>query len=210
VTRETAYTALSRGRHANDAYLPDTDRRSDERHGAEHEPEPVDQFRTNAGRSLHDVMAIDQLRARRDELAGLLGPGPPDVRSAIEDLDRRRERTDEWLKAADSRRDRLESDLDRLGRFGHRHQRTDLRSALADADRDIGRHRSDLDDLESRRADLAPAHEARSQWEIEHRADLDEHRAIDRYLTLHDQHERDRARIARHELEVERGFGIEL
>jgi conjugative relaxase-like TrwC/TraI family protein len=207
-TREAIYTALSRGRHGNDAYVVQVERRADERHGPESDRDPFESLRANVSRSGGDVLAIDQLRARRAELAGVLSSGPPDVRENVASLDRQLGRSREWLDAAEQRRQRVEADLARLGRFGHRHLRADLRSALAGARSDIERHQADITTWEGRLADLEPARATRAAWEEEHRADLDEHRAIDRYLVLHDQHARDVDRVARRELD--RGVGIEL
>ncbi len=87
-SREHAYTALSRGPHGNDVFVVAEDRRADERHAAEIEPDPLDDLRQAIRRSAGKRMALDdveppvstldQLRRDRAALQRELGDGPPD------------------------------------------------------------------------------------------------------------------------------------
>jgi hypothetical protein len=95
-SREHTYTAVSRGRHGNDLFVVAADGRSEERHAAEVQPDPLDSLRAAVRRSsaqrfaLYELEAgstpqLDQLRRERDLLRARLGHGPPnpsrDVRS---------------------------------------------------------------------------------------------------------------------------------
>jgi hypothetical protein len=88
-SKEHAYTALSRGRHGNDVFVVADDRRADERHAAEIEPDPLDDLRRAISRSAGKRMALDdieqpapstldQLRHERATLQHTLGGGPRD------------------------------------------------------------------------------------------------------------------------------------
>lgn len=58
--REHTYTALSRGRHGNDLYVPDDDGRAEERHGPELDPDTMERLRSSLGRSVAQILATDQ------------------------------------------------------------------------------------------------------------------------------------------------------
>ena len=88
-SREHAYTAVSRGRHGNDLFVVAADRRSEERHAAEVQPDPLDGLRAAVQRSSAQRFALDelhagsasqleQLRRERDLLRARLGQRPPD------------------------------------------------------------------------------------------------------------------------------------
>ena len=72
ITREHAYTALSRGRHGNDLFVVGEDRRIEERHAAEIEPDPLDAVRSVFGRSATKQMATDA-----DDTGGRAAPPAP-------------------------------------------------------------------------------------------------------------------------------------
>ena len=60
MTREHAYTALSRGRHGNDLFVVGDDRRVEERHAAEVQRDPLDAVRSVFGRSATKRLATDE------------------------------------------------------------------------------------------------------------------------------------------------------
>ena len=61
MTREHAYTALSRGRHGNELFVVAEDRRVEERHSAEVDVDPLDAVRRAIGRSASKRMALDDV-----------------------------------------------------------------------------------------------------------------------------------------------------
>ncbi len=61
LSREHAYTALSRGIDRNDLYAAAADPRATERHLDEVSLDPVDKLRTDLQRSVADLLAIEQL-----------------------------------------------------------------------------------------------------------------------------------------------------
>jgi conjugative relaxase-like TrwC/TraI family protein len=60
-TREHVYTALSRGRHGNDVFIAQRDRRVEESHAAELEVDALDALRSVMGRSAAQRLALDQV-----------------------------------------------------------------------------------------------------------------------------------------------------
>ncbi len=58
-TREHAYTALSRGRHSNDLYISTNERRAEEAHALQIDPEQLDRLRQSIGRSIRQHLAAD-------------------------------------------------------------------------------------------------------------------------------------------------------
>jgi len=63
LTKESAYTAMSRGRFGNDLYVLDDDARVDEAHMSEQRGEPLDTLRSSVRRSNAQTMAIDHGQA---------------------------------------------------------------------------------------------------------------------------------------------------
>ena len=59
LTRETAYTALSRARYSTDIYVVSDDPRAEEAHVPEHQRETIDTFRDSVHRSDAQEMAIE-------------------------------------------------------------------------------------------------------------------------------------------------------
>lgn len=59
ITREHAYTALSRGRHGNDLYLSTDDRRTEEGRTPEINLGQLDRLRQSIGRSIKKHLATD-------------------------------------------------------------------------------------------------------------------------------------------------------
>ena len=80
LTREHAYTALSRGRHANHLYVVTDDRRVDDRHAPEIDSDPLDTVRHAIGRRAAKTMAVDQFdpqSRRSSNSAGNATPSAP-------------------------------------------------------------------------------------------------------------------------------------
>jgi len=67
LTKESAYTAMSRGRFGNDLYVVDDDARVDEAHMTEQRSQPLDTLRTSVRRSNAQNMAIDYGAPRPSE-----------------------------------------------------------------------------------------------------------------------------------------------
>ena len=88
LTREYAYTALSRGRHHNELYVVAEDRRVEDRHAVEVKADPLDAVRHAIRRSGAKRLAVDQtrpqpgslkqLRQERDQVRAILDAGPVD------------------------------------------------------------------------------------------------------------------------------------
>lgn len=88
LTKESAYTAISRGRSGNDLYVVDENVRDDEAHMDEHCAEPLDQLRNTVRRSAAQTMAIDRRsprarHRRRPRHRPLTRPGPAPSASAM-------------------------------------------------------------------------------------------------------------------------------
>jgi conjugative relaxase-like TrwC/TraI family protein len=179
-TRQAAYTALSRGRYRNDAYLPSMDRRVEERHATGHAPDPLDQFRAAAARSGGESMAIDQRRARQRELTARLADGPIDVRGERASVAQDLEQAKNWLAGSEARRERLQAQLDGLPRVRHRATRRALTTLIEATDAYLASHRTHLRELEHQLVALRPAHHARLAWEHEHATELNELAALRR------------------------------
>src|SRR3546814_18036991 len=85
MTREHAYTALSRGRHGNELFIVAHDQRVEERHANEVDFDPLDAVRRVIGRSGAKRMAVggiepsgvplEQLRRDRSAIIGRHGEG---------------------------------------------------------------------------------------------------------------------------------------
>src|SRR3546814_5637987 len=67
MTREHAYTALSRGRHGNELFIVAHAQRVEERHANEVDFDPLDAVRRVIGRSGDKRMAVDAIEPRSDE-----------------------------------------------------------------------------------------------------------------------------------------------
>jgi hypothetical protein len=87
LSREHAYTALSRGRYGSDLFVVAEDRRVEERHVPEVDVDPLDAVRRALGRSAGKHMAVDdvgpevapleKLRRERNDLRSRIGDGHP-------------------------------------------------------------------------------------------------------------------------------------
>ncbi len=186
LTREHAYTALSRGRHGNDLYVVASDRRIDERHAVEVEPDQLDAVRHAIARAGAKRMAVDQhdpqltrleqLRHERDRLRNHIGYGPPNPTFEYHGLcdaigtehygrDNARLRLDQARRALDEHGP--------IARITHRAERHELEQQIDDCTEEIHRHDQKLGDLEQQRVELEPATRTREHWEAEHGVELD-------------------------------------
>ena len=133
LTREHAYTALSRGRHANHLNVVTDDPRVDERHANEITTDPLDTVRRAIGRRAAKTMAVDQieprvasleqLRRERDSIRAHLGHGPADASPEYRDLTEAFTRETDYRDGAQWRLDNARISLDQLGPIGRRTHR---------------------------------------------------------------------------------------
>jgi hypothetical protein len=221
MTREHAYTALSRGRHGNDLFVVAEDRRVEERHTPEAGIDPLDAVRRAIGRSAGKHMAVDdvglevapleQLRRERNDLRTRIGDGPPDPAWEYRHLSNALAREKHDRKGAQWRLDTARKSLHGLGPIGrrtHRAERRELERRIAGFETDVDRHDEHLADLEARLVGLGPEMLTRSTWERDHSSELNRLETLDRHIDLNQRLER----VAARELErgIERDFGIEL
>ena len=223
---EHAYTALSRGRHGNDIYVIDPDRRVDEQHAPEVELDPIDLLRAVTGRSSRRQFALDQtdtvpvgmldqLRHERDVVQRRMGPGPPDRSREFRDLTRQHQTEQHYLDGARWRKDVAETELDRLGPIGrrtHRHQRRELENRITRFDNEITRHETQLERLDRALETITPDIVDRATWEHDHRDDLDQLAIIDRHIDRAENLERALAQANERSLDhgIDRSLGLEL
>ena len=157
-SREHAYTAVSRGRHSNEVFVVAADRRGEEHHTAEVQPDPLGQLRAAMRRSqakrlaLDDLAAsktsqLDKLRRGRDELRARLGQGPPDpssqARPMVDERRQEQSRRDDALL----RRNLAEQELHGLGPIGRRTRptrRRQIEARIESLDAEIVRHGTKL------------------------------------------------------------------
>ncbi|MGH9227241.1 MAG: ATP-dependent DNA helicase [Acidimicrobiales bacterium] len=222
VSREHAYTAVSRGRRGNDLFVVAADRRVEERHAAEVQPDPVDQLRAAIQRSGAQRFALDELEAgstsqldrlrhERDLLHARLGDRPPDPSRDTGPLADQRRREQRHRDGALWHRSLAEGDLDRLGRIGGRTRparRRELEGRIAHCDAKIARHDVKLAKLDRRLEAFTPAVATRRAWESQHAPELRRLEELDRSIELIERLDQIAARGI--ERRVERGLGIEL
>lgn len=221
MTREHAYTALSRGRHGNELFLVADDPRVEERHASEVDFDPLDAVRRAIGRSTAKRMAVDEVQPvaapleklcrERDDIYGRIGEGPHDptwdYRHLSEALAREKHGRDGAQWRLDKARQSLH-DLGPIGRRTHRSERCELERRIAGFERDIARHDERATDLEVQLRDLTPAMLERTRWEREHSTDVERMNTLERQIDLNQRLER----IATRQLDrgVERSLGLEL
>lgn len=218
-SREHAYTAMSRGRQGNDLYLVAPDRRVEDRHAAEIEPDPLDELRAGVQRVTGKHLAVDQaetgtsiaaLRAERDELRRAVGAGPPDRSWEHRELTEQRRREQNLLDGARWRLDTARNDLDRLGPIRRHTQRTrrhELEARIAGFDAEIGTREAKVAEIDGRLEALRPDVAERARWEHEHLSELTRLAAIDGAISvaerLHHEIARTLERAAERRLELE-------
>jgi ATP-dependent exoDNAse (exonuclease V) alpha subunit len=221
-SREHAYTAVSRGRHRNDLFVVAADRRSEERHAAEMQPDPLDGLRAAAQRSSAQRFALDelqagstsqleQLRSERDLLRARLSQRPPDPSSDVRTLTDEHRQVQHDRDGACRRREVAQQDLHRLGPIGkrtHRARRREIEDRIVRFDAEIVRHDAKLADLDRQLEAHAPAAAARTTWERHHHVELQRLHDLDRNIELIERLDH----VATRSLErgVEPGLGIEL
>lgn len=221
-SREHAYTAFSRGRHANHLYaVTDDDRRVDERHATEIEPDSLDEIRRAVQRSLAKHLAIDTThqpgspldakRRERDHLRATLADAPHD---STWEWDRlfREARTEEARRSyAVKDKDAAERDLRALGAIGRRLHPT-RREAIEDridkAATTIARHDERLTDLTAQLHDLEPDLQVRRAWEREHAPELRRLEAIEHQIDATERLDHVAARSAERSLEHDPGLSL--
>ncbi len=186
LSREHAYTALSRGRHGNELYAVAADRRADERHAVEIEPDQLAAIRHGLGRRAAKQMAVDQtdpqnvrleqLRHERDRIRARLGSGPPDPSYEYRQLCEALTGARHWRDNARWRLDNAHRSLEELGPIGrmtHRAERRELELRIDDFTEEIARDEQKVAGLEQRRSKLEPAMRTRERWEAQHGTALD-------------------------------------
>ena len=220
LTREHAYTALSRGRYGNELFIVAQDRRDEARHAVEVEHDPIDAVRQAIRHSAAKLMAIDQAEAKvtsleqlhreRDSIRARLGHGPVDPsrdHRRLSALDREKD----YREGAQWRLDNARKSLDDLGpirRRTHRAERREFERRIAGFETDIARHDEKLTDLEAQLAKRTPGMRTRSSWETEHSTELDRLDTLDHQINHSQRLQRGASREVGRSLE--RGFEIEL
>jgi hypothetical protein len=197
------------------------DRRADERHAAEIEPDPLDDLRQAIRRSAGKRMALDdveppvstldQLRHEREVLRRQFGDGPPDPSWEYRRLSEEHVRESNYREGAQWRLDTARkalNDLGPIGRRTHRSQRRELERRIDGFEADVERHGARLADLEAQLRELAPAMLTRREWERANRGELKRADALDRQIGLGVRLER----VAERQIERDLGhdLGLEL
>jgi conjugative relaxase-like TrwC/TraI family protein len=221
-SREHAYTAVSRGRHGNDFFVVAADRRSEERHAAEVQPDPLDGLRAAVQRSSAQRFALDelqagstsqleQLRHEGDLLRARLSQRPPDLSPDVLTLTAERQQEQLHRDRACRRRDDARQNLDRLGRIGrltHPARRREIEDRIARCDAQLVRHDVKLADLDRQLEAHTPAVAARTTWERQHGVELQRLHDLERNIELIKR--LDHVATRRLERGAERGLDIEL
>lgn len=223
--REHAYTALSRGRHGNDLYVTRPERRVDERHTPEIEPDPLDTVRhavthSTAKHLAHQTpMPVRQPvnvdpRDERDRLRERLAVGRPEDHAMLyQDLSERHAILSRARDEATAGRDTAQHELDRLGpirRRLHPTQRQALGVRLADAEREVvvldGKVAALGDQLDT----LAPRVAAWNSWANTHAQELQRLDLLDQQIRIDDRMDAIAHRSPDRTIEHDIGLGIEL
>ncbi|MGH9289176.1 MAG: MobF family relaxase [Acidimicrobiales bacterium] len=220
--REHGYTAVSRGRYGNDLFVVAADRRTEERHAAEMQPDPLDGLRAAVRRSSAQRFALDELQAgsgsrlerfgrERDLLRARLSQRPPDPARDVRRLTEQRRQIQHYRDGARGGRDVAQQDLDRLGPIGrrtHPARRREIEDRIAGCDAEIVRDDVKLADLDRQLEAHAPVVAARSTWERQHGVELQRLHDLDRTIELIERLDH----VATRGLNrgVERSLGVEL
>jgi conjugative relaxase-like TrwC/TraI family protein len=221
-SREHAYTAVSRGRHGNDLFVVAADPRSEERHAAEVQPDPLHGLRAAVQRSSAQRFALDelqagstsqlqQLRRERELLRARLSQRPPDPSWDIRTLTEERQHEQLDRDRTCRRRDDARQDLDRLGLIGrrtHPARRREIEDRIARCGAELVRHDVKLADLDHQLEAHTPALAARTAWERQHGVELQQLHDLDRTIELIER--LDHVATRRLEPGAERSLGVEL
>ena len=225
MTREHAYTALSRGRHGNDLFVVAEDRRSEERHAAEIDIDPLDD---SAARSAaapastwHSTTSNRTRRAARPAPTRArhpppaLGDGPPTrpgTTAASRRITHGKSTTEKEHSGGSTPHASPSTTSAPSAATTHRAERRELERRVAGFETDIPRHDEKLADLEAKLAELTPEMRIRATWEREHSTELQRLDALDRQITWNEGIERVVTRELERGLELGRGIGhgIEL
>jgi conjugative relaxase-like TrwC/TraI family protein len=221
-SREHAYTAVSRGRHGNDLFVVSADRREEERHAAEAQPDPIDQLRAAVQRSSAQRLALDELEAgstsqldrlrhQHNLLRARLSQPPPDPSRKTRPLVDERRREQQHRDDAFWRRTQAQQDLESLGPVGRRTRparRREIEGRIAHFDAEVAKHDVKLSELDRRLEAFAPALGRRCAWERQHALELRRLEELDRSIDLIERLDQIATRgLARR---VERGLGVGL
>jgi hypothetical protein len=221
-SREHAYTAVSRGRHGSDLFVVAADRRSEEPHAAEVQPDPLGSLRTAVQRSGAQRFALDEfqagstahfdrLRRERELLRAGLSQRPPDPSSDVRTLTEERQHERQDRDGACRRRNDAQQELDRLGPIGkrtHRASRREIADRIARIDAEIVRHDVKLADVDRQLEAHTPAVTARATWARQHSGELKRLHDLDRNIGLIERFDRVATRSLQRRLEP--GVGLEL
>src|SRR5207237_479060 len=185
LTREQAYTALSRATRGTDIFV-DTVDPAIEAHAPAAQPEPVDRLRASVSRSVsqqlaidrspHDLVPLQALRAERDRLQHQLRDRPPDRSGDLRRLQERIKSTRHSLEQAMWRQDQAQRRLEELGPVGrtiHRRERTELERRANDATLDVDRLTGELKTLTLRHGSASRLQREFTKWEHQHQPELD-------------------------------------
>ena len=153
--------------HGNDLFVS-ADRRVEELHAAEAQPDPIDQLRAAVRRSWAQRFALDKLDARsasqfdrfrheRDLLRARLSHRPPDPSQETRPLADERRREQQHRDGALWRRSLAQQDLDKLGPVGRRtrpDKRREIEDRMARFDAEIATHDTKLATHDTKLAEL--------------------------------------------------------
>lgn len=221
LSREHAYTALSRAAVRTDIYL-DTGDIDVEAHAPAPQPMPSERLRSSISRSIAQHLAVDQaefplvpveaLRVERNRLHEQLRDRPVDHSVDLRRLTDRIRSTRNSLEHAMWRQEEAQRQLDRLGPIGrrmHRRERTELERREQTATVDIDRLTEELRGLSTDHRALGREQRECNRWEQKNQPDLDRLRDLDRAIRTRETLER-AVTVDLSSRTVDRGIGLEL
>jgi chromosome segregation ATPase len=198
MSREHAYTALSRATVRTDVYLDTSDHLEREAHAPAPSTEPYQRLRAGIARSVAQRLAIDQidkplvpldaLRAERDRLQQQLAGRPPDRSQQLNHLQHRISSVRDSLEQAAWRQRDAQQRRERLGPIGrrvHRHDRRAVEQLEHCASHDIARLTTQLAPLIAEHRQLTLEQRDVQRWDQQHALQLDRIDTIDRTIRLH-------------------------
>jgi conjugative relaxase-like TrwC/TraI family protein len=221
LTREHAYTALSRAAGRTDIYL-DTSDLEIEAHAPAPQPPPADRLRASISRSIAQQLAVDQapsalvpmeaLRVERDRLQQQLRNRPLDNSVELRRLADRIRSSRNSLEQAMWRQGEAQRQLDELGPLGrklHRRERTELEHREGSATQDIDRLTGDLRTLTMRHGAASRLQREFTKWEQQHGPELERLIELDHTIWTRQVAERSLA-VEPPSRGIDRSLGLEL
>jgi conjugative relaxase-like TrwC/TraI family protein len=221
LTREHAYTALSRATGRTDLYL-DTVTHEIEAHAPTPQPVAVDRLRTSIRRSLSQQLAIDHtqgellpteaLRAEHDRLQDQLAGRPIDYTIDLRRLAERIRSTRHSLEHAHWRQGEAQRQLAELGLVGrklHRHERTRFEHNEHAATVDIDRLTNELGELTTQHRTMSRQQRDYTRWDQQHGHELERLHQLDRTISTRETAERALS-VEPPSRGIERSLGLEL